>query len=152
MQKDIVVLLGFVALCEAAGILGAAFTSDAIPAWYAFLYKPAFSPPNWLFGPVWTLLYLMMGAAGWLVWRRAGVGALRAFWAQLALNAAWTPLFFGLRSPLAGLVCIACMWLAIAWAIAGFWRVSRPAALLLLPYLAWVSFASALNYAIWVLN
>lgn len=151
-SKQLLALLGFVAVCEAAGIAGSVFTAQAIPEWYAFLNKPSFAPPNWLFGPVWTLLYFMMGTAAWVVWRRAGVGALKIFWLQLALNAAWTPLFFGLRSPLAALVCIACMWVAIVATIVAFWRVSRPAALLLVPYLAWVSFASALNYAIWTLN
>lgn len=145
-------LAGFVALCEAAGLVGTVFTLQAIPEWYALLNKPAFSPPNWLFGPVWTTLYFMMGTAAWLVWQRQGTAALKVFWLQLALNAAWTPLFFGLQNPLAGLVCIALMWLAIVWTIVGFWRVSRPAALLMLPYLAWVSFATALNYAIWTLN
>ena len=145
-------LVGFIALCEAAGLAGTAFTMSAIPEWYAFLDKPAFSPPNWLFGPVWTLLYFMMGVAAWLVWRRAGAGALKVFWLQLALNALWTPLFFGLRSPLAGLVCIAALWLAIVWTMVVFWRVSRPAAALLLPYLAWVSFASMLNLGIYLLN
>ena len=145
-------LAGFVALCEAAGLVGTVFTLQAIPEWYALLNKPAFSPPNWVFGPVWTLLYFMMGTAAWLVWQRQGTAALKVFWLQLALNALWTPLFFGLQNPLAGLVCIALMWLAIVWTIVGFWRVSRPAALLLLPYLAWVSFATALNYAIWTLN
>ncbi len=142
----------FVAVCEAAGLLGTAFTISAIPAWYSLLDKPAFSPPNWVFGPVWTILYALMGIAAFLVWRRAGAGALVPFWVQLALNALWTPVFFGLRSPLMGLVVIALMWLAIVWTIAKFWPVSRPAALLLLPYLAWVSFASALNLAIYLLN
>ena len=145
-------LVGFIVLCEAAGLAGTAFTMSAIPEWYAFLAKPEFSPPNWLFGPVWTLLYFMMGVAAWLVWRRAGAVALKVFWLQLALNALWTPLFFGLRSPLLGFVCIAALWLAIVWTIAVFWRVSRPAAVLLLPYLAWVSFASILNLSIYMLN
>ncbi len=152
LQRPWLVLAGFVALCEAAGLVGTVFTLQAIPEWYALLNKPAFSPPNWVFGPVWTLLYFMMGTAAWLVWQRQGTAALKVFWLQLALNALWTPLFFGLQNPLAGLVCIALMWLAIVWTIVGFWRVSRPAALLLLPYLAWVSFATALNYAIWTLN
>lgn len=150
--KHWLVLAGFVALCEAAGLAGTVFTAQAIPEWYALLNKPSFSPPNWLFGPVWITLYLMMGTAAWLVWRREGIGALRVFWVQLALNALWTPLFFGLQNPLAGLVCIVLMWLAIAWTIVGFWRVSRLAALLLVPYLIWVSFATVLNAAIYVLN
>ncbi len=145
-------LFGFVALCEAAGLAGTVFTLDAIPQWYATLVKPSFSPPNWLFGPVWTLLYLMMGTAAWLVWQRQGTAALKVFWLQLALNALWTPLFFGLHNPLAGLVCIVLMWLAIVWTIKTFWPISRTAALLLVPYLAWVSFATALNLAIYLLN
>lgn len=151
-QKPWVALVGFVVLCQAAGLMGTVFTASAIPEWYAFLNKPSFAPPNWLFGPVWTSLYAMMAVSAWLVWRRAGASALNVFWVQLALNALWTPLFFGLHSPLAGLVCIALLWLAIVWTIKSFWLVSRSAALLLLPYLAWVSFASVLNYAIWMLN
>ncbi len=150
--KHWLALLGFVVLCEAAGLAGTYFTVQAIPEWYAVLNKPSFSPPNWLFGPVWTTLYFMMGAAAFLVWRRQGTAALKVFWLQLALNALWTPLFFGLHNPLAGLVCIVLMWLAIVWTVYGFWRVSHPAAWLLVPYLAWVSFATALNYAIWTLN
>ena len=124
----------------------------ATPTWSRPAAHWSFSPPNWLFGPVWTTLYFMMGAAAWMVWRRQGAGALKVFWLQLALNALWTPLFFGLHNPLAGLVCIVLMWLAIVWTVYGFWRVSHPAAWLLVPYLAWVSFATALNYAIWTLN
>lgn len=152
LHKPWLALVGFIVLCEAAGVAGTIFTAQAIPEWYALLNKPTFSPPNWLFGPVWITLYLMMGTAAWLVWRREGIGALRVFWVQLALNALWTPLFFGLQNPLAGLVCIVLMWLAIAWTIVGFWRVSRLAALLLVPYLIWVSFATVLNAAIYVLN
>ena len=151
-QRPWLVLVGFIVLCEAAGLAGTVFTAQAIAEWYSLLNKPSFSPPNWLFGPVWTTLYFMMGTAAWLVWRRAGTGALKVFWLQLALNAAWTPLFFGLHNPLAGLVCISLMWLAVVWTIFGFWRVSRAAALLLVPYLVWASFAAVLNYAIWALN
>lgn len=150
-HRPLFALAALVVVCEAAGLVGTAFTASAIPQWYELLAKPSFAPPNWLFGPVWTSLYAMMAVSAWLVWRRTG-SVLNIFWIQLALNALWTPLFFGLRSPLAGLVCIVALWAAIVWTVKRFWPVSRAAALLLLPYLAWVSFATALNYAIFTLN
>ena len=140
-----------------AGLAGSLATRQAIPTWYAGLAKPSFSPPNWLFGPAWTVLYILMGLAAYLVWRRglaaAGVKpALAVFLVQLALNLAWSFLFFGLRSPLAGLVEIAVLWCAIAISIVLFFRVSTAAGILMLPYIGWVSFASVLNAAIWSLN
>jgi benzodiazapine receptor len=151
--KHWAVLAGVIALCKAVGVAGSIFTAQAIPEWYAFLNKPSFSPPNWLFGPVWVTLYALMGIAAFLVWRKAGMGqALGVFALQLALNAAWSPIFFGLQNPLLGLVCIVAMWLAIVWTIVQFGRVSRAAALLLVPYLLWVSFATVLNLSIVLLN
>lgn len=147
----------FVIICLAAGAIGGLATAPAIPGWYAALNKPAFSPPNWVFGPVWTALYAMMGIAACLVYEK-GAGnknvrmALAVFGAQLALNVLWSLIFFGLRSPLYGLACIAVLWLAIAATIVKFYPLSRPAGLLLVPYLLWVSFASILNFYIWVLN
>lgn len=124
--------------------------------WYALLNKPAWNPPSWLFGPVWTLLYLCMGLAAWLVWRRGGLREQRTplllFFTQLALNALWTPLFFGLHQPGLALVNILFLWVAIIATTASFRRVSFKAAALLLPYLAWVSFASFLNFTLWRLN
>ncbi len=142
---------------QLAGILGAFFTRAAIPGWYALLKKPSFTPPNWLFGPAWITLYLLMGIAAYLVWRQgltpAGVRpALSVFLVQLALNALWSPVFFGLRSPLAGVIVIVLLWLAIVITIFLFWQVSKPAALLLIPYIIWVSYASLLNISIWLLN
>lgn len=139
------------------GLLGSLATRPAIPGWYSGLAKPAFAPPNWLFGPAWTLLYILMGTAAYLVWRRGlaapGVKpALVVFLVQLALNLAWSWLFFGLRSPLAGLVEIVLLWCAIVVNIALFFRVSTAAGIMLLPYIGWVSFATALNAAIWSLN
>jgi len=150
-------LTASVAACQLAGALGAFFTGPAIPSWYAYLKKPSFTPPNWLFGPAWIALYLLMGIAAYLVWQKGlsqpGVGAaLAAFLAQLLLNALWSPFFFGLRSPLAGAVVIVVLWLAIVLTILLFLKISRPAALLLLPYLLWVSYASALNISIYFLN
>jgi benzodiazapine receptor len=124
--------------------------------WYARLRKPAFTPPGWIFGPVWTVLYILMGVAAWRVWeqrrRRPVALPLALFAVQLVLNAAWTGLFFGLRSPAAAFADIVALWLALAATAWAFFRASRPAGWLLVPYLAWVTFAAALNLAIWRLN
>lgn len=150
-------LLGFVAISELAGILGSLFTMRAIPEWYAFVNKPQFSPPNWLFGPVWTVLYLLQGIAAYLVWEKGSdrlraSRAMKLFWLQLGLNALWTPIFFGLRNPLWGLVEIVFMWVAIVATIIAFKKISKTAAWLMVPYLLWVSFATILNFSIWRLN
>lgn len=146
-------LAGFVIVCFVTATTGAAFRPGA---WYERLSKPSWRPPNRLFAPVWTVLYLMIGVAGWLAWREVGfAGAPLAFTfyaAQLLLNAAWTPLFFGLHRPDLALFDIALLWLAIAGTILGFAAIHTGAALLLVPYLAWVSFATALNFAIWRRN
>jgi benzodiazapine receptor len=146
-------LVGWIALCFVAAAVGAFALPDA---WYASLHKPSWNPPGWVFGPVWTLLYTMMAVAAWLVWRRGGFvmqrGPLTWFLVQLALNAAWSPLFFGLHQPGLALVDIVLLWLAIAATIAAFGRVYRGAAWLLAPYLLWVSFASVLNFTLWRMN
>ena len=124
--------------------------------WYATLKEPSWNPPGWIFGPVWTTLYAMMAVAAWLTWRQGGWiqqrRALRLFLVQLALNALWTPVFFGLHRPGVAFAEIVLLWLAIAWTIAAFWQVHRAAAGLLVPYLAWVSFAAVLNFTLWRLN
>jgi len=136
-----------------AGVAGSFFTASSIDTWYRTLEKPWFNPPDWVFGPVWTTLYILMGIALYIAWQqRAGRFALSVFWAQLALNLLWSILFFGMRSSLAAFVGIIILWAFIAWTIALFWKVSRLAALLLLPYLLWVSFAALLNYSILLLN
>jgi tryptophan-rich sensory protein len=143
--------------CLAAGAIGSVFTRSAIPTWYAALEKPFYTPPNWLFAPVWTLLYIMMGVAAFLVWRR-GLGsrnvriALIVFLVQLVLNALWSVVFFGLESPLFGLIVISVLWVAILATIIVFFRVSKVASVLMWPYLLWVSFAAVLNTTIWLLN
>lgn len=150
-------LAGFVAVSEAAGLLGAAAVAPAVPSWYAGLLLPPFAPPSWVFGPVWTVLYALMGAAAFLVWRsgaeRAAIrSALRAFWAQLALNAAWTPIFFGLRRIDLALIEIVVLLAAVAVTARRFARVRAAAGWLLAPYLLWVAFATMLTWAIWIRN
>ncbi|WBB79524.1 tryptophan-rich sensory protein [Micromonospora sp. WMMD882] len=145
-------LLGFgsaVVVAAGIGVLGVPQTADE----YANLRQPSWAPPSEVFGPVWSLLYALIAVAGWLAWRRGGFGpALWAWTAQLVLNAIWTPVFFGAgRYGLAFLVVVA-LWLLIGVTVALFWRLSRPAAALMLPYWAWVSFAAALNLAIWRMN
>lgn len=152
--QKLIIALG---LPQLAGALGSLSTYSNIKSWYQFLERPALAPPNWVFGPVWTTLYVLMGIAAFLVWREglrktAVRKALVIFCFQLALNALWSVLFFGLQSPLLGLYGIAALWLAIALNIRLFYKVSPAAGLLLLPYLAWVSFASYLNYMIYALN
>ncbi|OGG92460.1 TspO protein [Candidatus Kuenenbacteria bacterium RIFCSPLOWO2_12_FULL_42_13] len=146
-----------IGVSELAGIIGSVFTISAIPNWYAGLVKPALNPPAWVFGPAWTTLYTLMGIAAFLVWRmgweRKEVKmALEVFGIQLFLNAIWSIIFFGLQNPGWALVDIILLWLAIVWTMVVFYKISRPAAYLLVPYLLWVSFASYLNYSIWMLN
>jgi benzodiazapine receptor len=137
-------------------VLGGLATSSAMPEWYASLAKPSWTPPGWVFGPAWTILYILMAIAAWLVWRARRHthtrAALFAWWVQLGLNLLWTLLFFGLRQPLWGLVEIVFLWLAIAVTIVLFYRVRKASALLLVPYIAWVSFAISLNAGIVALN
>lgn len=145
------------ALPLAVGFLAGRVTAPAVESWYPGLVKPPFNPPPWVFAPVWTTLYAAMGVAAWLVWSR-GLGtpgvaaALWLFLVQLALNGLWSFLFFGLRSPLAGLVDLAALWIALALCTAWFFRASAAAGWLMVPYLGWVSFAGVLNASIWVLN
>lgn len=146
-------LVAWLLACFCAATMGALFMPGE---WYAALKKPSWTPPDWLFGPVWTLLYATMAVSAWLVWKRGGFAAQRRpltlFILQLVLNAAWTPLFFGLKNPGLAFVEIVMLWLAIAAMLATFRRASRAAAWLLVPYLLWVSFAAALNFAVWRLN
>ena len=146
-------LIGWILLCFGAAASGAAFPPGE---WYLSLTKPSWNPPGWIFGPVWTTLYVMMGVSAWLVWRREGFRAQRGpltwFLIQLALNAAWTPLFFGLHRLGLAFAEMLLLWCAIVATLLAFRSVSRPAAALLVPYLAWVSFAACLNFTLWRLN
>jgi benzodiazapine receptor len=153
MGRQILALVVWLLLCFAAAGMGGYFMPGE---WYASLKKPSWNPPGWVFGPVWTALYTMMAVAAWLVWKRGGWASQRRpltlFFVQLALNAAWTPLFFGLHQPGLAFIEILLLWFAIVATLVAFLPVSRGAAWLLAPYLAWVSFAAILNFTLWRLN
>lgn len=157
-RSDLLRLAACILVCQAAGAIGSVFTVTSLDSWYASLVKPSFNPPGWVFGPVWTTLYTLMGIAAWLVWRRGDLSsppvrnALFLFAVQLALNTLWSALFFGLKSPLLALVGIVALMAAILATIVAFKPISPAAAWLMTPYLAWVAFASILNAAIWRLN
>jgi len=148
--RSLVWLVGLLVASFAVAALGGIATAGNVDGWYASADKPSFNPPNWLFAPVWTTLYAAMAVAAWLVWRRGG--DLRTWWVQLALNLAWTPVFFAGQWLWPALVVIIALDVAVAVTTVAFWRVSRPAGLLFVPYLAWVLFATALNTAIAALN
>lgn len=153
VKTTVLALLGWLALSFAAGFVGSRFTPSE---WYQQIVKPSWTPPGAVFGPVWSVLYIMMGVAAWLVWRNGEssrvVTPLTLFIVQLVLNALWSYLFFGLHRPGFALVDIVALWVVIVLTLIAFWRVSVPAGALLAPYLAWVTFASFLNFSIWRLN
>ncbi len=155
--SDIVSLVVAIIIPLVVGGLGGAATASAIPTWYQSLDKPAWNPPNWVFGPVWTLLYVLMGVAAWLVWRRGWdnpqvQGALAIFGIQLLLNLFWSLIFFGLRSTGWAVLEIVVLWGFILATVVQFYRLESVAGLLLIPYQLWVTFAAALNAAVWQLN
>jgi len=148
-------LLVSLALPQIAGLLGAFFTITSVQSWYLTINRPSWNPPNWLFGPVWTGLYLLMGISCYLIWKSnhpLKKILLTLYFGQLFLNAIWSPAFFGLESPILGLVVIIPLWMMILLCIIQFKKVSKWASGLMIPYLLWVSFATALNFAIWQLN
>lgn len=149
-------LLLFIAVCLAAGGLGAIATTPEINGWYRTIAKPAWNPPDWVFGPVWTTLFVMMGLAAWLVWKPSGFRAaylpLTLFASQLALNIAWSWIFFGMHQIGWAFVEIVTLWVTILATNIAFFRRSKGAGFLLVPYLAWVTFASVLNFTVWRMN
>ncbi len=156
-MKNFLKLITAILVCELVGLISIPFTISAIPTWYATLNKPSFSPPNWLFGPVWTLLYSMMGVSAYLVWREGlekkdAKKALLYFVFQLICNFLWSFLFFYLRSPILAFADIVLLWILIVLTMIKFYKISKAASYLLLPYLLWVSFASILNLFIIILN
>lgn len=156
-KSDGLRLLVSLIICQAAGIFGSIFTRASVGSWYAGLNKPSFNPPGYIFAPVWIILYLLMGFSLFLVWQK-GLGnsrvrqAVYLFMVQLLVNSFWSFAFFGCKSPLAGLIVIVILWGAIIRVIIVFFGISRAAAILLIPYILWVSFAAILNGAIFLLN
>lgn len=157
-MKNLIKLLISIIICELAGIIGSIFTSPAVRTWYLTVNKPSFNPPNWLFAPVWTALFLLMGIAMFLVWLHPSVApnerrrALTIFFIQLFFNILWSVMFFGLKSPLLGFIVIIILWILILLTIIRFFKISKPAAWLLIPYILWVTFATILNFSILILN
>lgn len=155
--KDPVKLILTIAISHLAGVIGTIFTMPAIPSWYASLQKPFFSPPSWIFAPVWLALYTLMGISAYLIWingldRKEVKTALAIFGAQLVLNTLWSIVFFGMHSIFAGLLTIILLWILIALTIFEFYKISKTSAWLLIPYIFWVSFAAVLNYSLWAIN
>lgn len=145
-----------VVLCFAVAALNGAVTATSVNGWYRALEKPPFNPPDWVFAPAWNMLFLLMSLAAWRVWTRAPAGArgraLGLFAAQLAANLLWSVLFFGLQAPGWALAELSLLFVLVAWTATAFWRLDRPAGVLLLPYLGWIGFAFALNASLWWLN
>ncbi|HPU07337.1 MAG TPA: tryptophan-rich sensory protein [Thermogutta sp.] len=154
--KQVIGLVLIVGVCLGAGLLGSIATTSQVDGWYKTLNKPSWNPPSQVFGPVWTTLYILMGVAAWLVWRSADARStwlpLALFGIQLALNAAWSWIFFKMQRPDWAFFEILILWVAIAATLVAFFRHSQLAGWLLVPYLAWVSFAAILNFTIWRLN
>jgi tryptophan-rich sensory protein len=150
-------LIVSILICQLAGLVGSVFTYDSISTWYSALIKPGFSPPNWVFAPVWITLYVLMGIALYIVWERGTKRlevnkAITLFFVQLALNSLWSIIFFGLRMPFFAFIEIIILWVMIAIVIYKFYSISKTAAVILLPYIIWVSIAALLNLNIWLLN
>jgi len=143
-------------ICQLAGVIGLLFTISSITSWYVNLNKPFFTPPDWLFGPVWLTIYTLMGISLYLVWNEKSKSKIKIpltlFFIQLVLNALWSVMFFGFQLIFYGLIEIIIMWIFIALTMFSFYRISRKAALILTPYIAWVTIATLLNYFVWVLN
>ena len=156
LTRSLIGLGVWIGVCFGAALIGSIFTNSSIPSWYGDLAKPSWTPPNWVFGPVWSALYLMMALAAWLVWRRGGLTAasipIALFMVQLGLNVAWSILFFGLHMPGLAFGEVVVLWLAILATTIAFWRSTPVAGYLLLPYLIWVAFAAGLNFALWRMN
>ena len=155
-KKYLLPLLISILIVFSFGLIGSLFTSPNIVNWYAFINKPSFSPPNWLFAPVWTLLYILMGISAFLIWQKRDnlqtKPALTFYGLQLILNALWSIIFFGMHNPGLALLEIIILWLFILITLIKFYKINKTAGLLFIPYLLWVSFASILNYAIWMIN
>lgn len=156
-KKDLIKLIVSLLVCQLAGLVGSFFTAPSIPVWYASLNKPSFTPPNEVFSPVWIALFVLMGISLYLIWRKPLKEpqvkiALLIFFVQLALNTLWSIIFFGLKSPFLAFIEIIILWMVIFLTIMKFFKVSKLAGILLIPYILWVSFAAVLNFFLWSLN
>ncbi len=155
-NRNIVIFVGFIFLCQLAGVIGSIFTTPAISGWYAGIQKPAFSPPNWIFAPVWITLFVLMGISISLIWlsekNKVRKKAISVFFIQLFLNTLWSIIFFGLKNPFLAFIEISVLWFAILYTIILFKKIKKPAAIILIPYILWVSFATVLNLVIVTLN
>lgn len=148
-----IALIGFIVLCQAVGLLGGLFTAQSVNGWYDTLRKPVYNPPKSVFGPVWTTLYLLMAIAAWIVWRYEDSGfAMQVFGVQLLMNLLWSMIFFGMRRPLLACAELFLLWIMVAGTTIFFWSYSPIAGFLLVPYLAWTTFAFVLNGSIVALN
>jgi len=157
MKINVVKLVVSILICQLAGIIGSIFTAPSVATWYQAINKPSFNPPNWLFAPVWIILFLLMGISLYLIWQKGFVEkenkkALFWFILQLIFNVLWSFAFFGLQSPFYGLIVIVILWILILGTIFQFLKISKLAGKLLIPYILWVSFAALLNFSIWQLN
>lgn len=162
-NKNTYILVASIILCQLAGIIGSVFTVSSISTWYAELTKPTFNPPNWIFGPVWTTLYLLMGISLYLIWRELYSkkkdvnvqkikSALEFFSLQLIFNILWSIIFFGFKTPFTAFFEIIILWILILLTIINFYKINRTAGILLIPYILWCTFAAVLNLAIAILN
>lgn len=156
-RSDVAKLVGSIAVCQGAGAIGAYFTTPKIDSWYATLTKPTFTPPNTVFMPVWITLYTLMAIAVFLIWRKdieegKNKKAFILFWVQLGVNASWSVVFFGFQSIFTGFIVIICLWALVLVTTIKFFKITRLAGALLVPYIAWLTIAASLNGWIWVLN
>ena len=156
-KNELFRLILSIIICQMAGVIGSIFTAGSVTSWYPTLVKPSFSPPGFYIGLIWIVLFTLMGISLFLIWREtpsnpAARNALYFFAAQLIVNVLWSVAFFGMRSPISGLVVIAFLWVLILITIIKFWPINRTAALLLIPYIVWVSIAAYLNFSLWRLN
>lgn len=157
MSKNLKIIVSII-VSLSLGSLGALVTTPAIPTWYVHLNKPFFSPPNWLFGPVWTILYILMGISFGLIWQKYKkedktiLYAMKLFGIQFLLNMIWSPVFFGFKNLFPAFIVIVLMWFFLFKTIWAFAKIDKKASRLLYPYLAWISFASILNFSVWILN
>lgn len=155
MEINYKMLVGFIFIPLLAGAIGSIFTTPNIPNWYASLNKPDLNPPNWVFAPVWTTLYILMGISAYILWSKTKEMfslQLKIFWVQLILNTLWSVVFFGLKDLFTSIIIIVALWFSIVLLIIKSLEISKNAAYLLIPYLLWVSFATYLNTSIWLLN